>query len=126
MALSKLFPYEHGEPTLNGPPETGARVYYLRNILHDYPDKKATIILKNTVAALGADSVILIDEIIVPKTHAHPRCTEVDMVMMASLASMERTERQWNTLLDTTGLKIRESKTYNNATGESVIVVVPK
>jgi hypothetical protein len=34
----------------------------MRNIIHDYPDEWAIVILKNTIAALGPDSVILIDD----------------------------------------------------------------
>ncbi|KAI4116384.1 MAG: hypothetical protein LQ345_003198, partial [Seirophora villosa] len=33
-------------------PITGARIYYLRHVLHDWPDKQAELILKNTVEAM--------------------------------------------------------------------------
>ncbi|KAL9009308.1 MAG: hypothetical protein Q9173_005647 [Seirophora scorigena] len=43
-------------------PITGARIYYLRHVLHDWPDKEAELILKNTVEAMrGHDSSLLIE-----------------------------------------------------------------
>lgn len=107
-------------------PHKGARVYYMRNILHDYPDEKALALLANTIPALGEDSVLVIDEMIIPNQKAHPRATGQDMMMMASLASMERTERQWDSLLERAGVKVLEKKTYDPVTGDSVLVVVPK
>ena len=42
----------------------GARVYYMRNIMHDYSDHKCKGILQLTMDAVGKDSVITIDEMI--------------------------------------------------------------
>jgi demethylsterigmatocystin 6-O-methyltransferase len=39
-------------------PVKGARFYYLRNILHDWPDDKSVAILKQIIAALGPNSQI--------------------------------------------------------------------
>jgi demethylsterigmatocystin 6-O-methyltransferase len=50
---------------------TGARIYYMRNIIHDYPEDKAILILKNTIAAMAPDSVILIDDIVLPDSGVH-------------------------------------------------------
>ncbi|KAI9661830.1 MAG: hypothetical protein M1821_009069 [Bathelium mastoideum] len=108
-----------------GQPVKGARTYYMRNILHDYPDDKVLTLLKNTIAAMGSESVILVDEMVIPNKGAHPRALELDITMLTSLASMERTEKQWHALLAAAGLRIRESGTYNDATGESVMVLVP-
>lgn len=48
-----------------------------------------------------------------------------EMTMTTSLASTEQTERQWDVLLGEAGFDIRQKSTYNAATGESIIVVVP-
>lgn len=50
---------------------TGARFYYMRNVLHDHPDDKCQIILKQTMSAMENDSVILIDEMALPDTGIH-------------------------------------------------------
>lgn len=46
--------------------------------------------------------------------------------MMASLAGMERSEKQWADLLDVAGLRIRNTYTYNPDLGDSVMVAVLK
>ncbi|KAK3945224.1 S-adenosyl-L-methionine-dependent methyltransferase [Diplogelasinospora grovesii] len=105
-------------------PLKGARVYYMRNILHDYPDDKAVIIINNIVQAMNKDSVLVIDEMIIPNKGAHSRSTGTDMTMMAALAATERTDRQWDALLEKAGVRAAEKKTYNQATGASVVVLV--
>ena len=97
----------------------------MRMILHDYPDDKATHLLKITVEAMSKDSILVIDELVIPNKGAHEHATQFDMTMLASLASIERTDRQWDSLLETAGFKIVEKKPYGPA-GESIIVVVPK
>ena len=97
----------------------------MRMILHDYPDEKAIELLKLTAEAMTAGSVLLIDELIVPNKGAHRNATQFDLTMLTSLASIERTDKQWNSLLETAGFKILEKKPYAPA-GESVIVAVPK
>ncbi|KAG8158549.1 hypothetical protein KVR01_011671 [Diaporthe batatas] len=107
-------------------PVKGARAYYFRTILHDYPDEKCLAILENTVAAMGPDSFILIDDIIIPDKGAHARTTEMDYIMMTTLAAMERTRKQWDNLLSAAGLEVVQRLTYLDDTAESIQVVIPK
>lgn len=104
----------------------GARAYYLRTIFHDYPDSKCLAILKNTMDAMGPESVILIDDIIMPDVGMHSRSTEMDFLMMTTLASMERTAKQWDNLLAAAGLELLQRVTYLEDTAESIQVLVPK
>lgn len=104
----------------------GARVYYFRNILHDFPDEKCVLLLHNTLKAMDHDSLILIDEMILPNQGTHWHATLSDINMMASLAGMERTERQWIALLDSAGLKIQQICPYTEKLRESIIVAVPR
>ncbi|KAI1111264.1 hypothetical protein F5Y14DRAFT_319301 [Nemania sp. NC0429] len=71
-------------------------------------------------------SVLIIDEMIIPNVGANPRSTMQDLTMMAALASAERTERQWDELLERAGLLILDKLCYSKTTGESAIVTVPK
>lgn len=103
----------------------GARIYYMRNIIHDYPDDKAVIILKNTIAALAPDSVILIDDMVLPNSGAHWQATQLDLTMMTALASMERTQEQWCALTEKAGLKINKIYTYTATLQDSIIECVP-
>ncbi|KAI6087974.1 S-adenosyl-L-methionine-dependent methyltransferase [Hypoxylon rubiginosum] len=107
-------------------PLKGSRIYYMRNILEDYPDDKALAILENTLPAMSPGSLLIIDEMIIPNSGATLRSTVQDMVMMTSLASAERTERQWEALLDRAGLRVLQKTAYNEATGESIIVTMRK
>ena len=102
----------------------GARAYYFRNILHDYPDDKCVLLLQHTVKAMERDSVILIDEMILPNQGMHWHATLSDINMMASLAGMERTERQWTALLDLAGLRVQRICAYTEKVRESIIVAV--
>jgi demethylsterigmatocystin 6-O-methyltransferase len=98
----------------------------MRNILHDYPDAKAVAIIRNNVSAMSADSLLIIDEMIIPNIGVHSRATDLDMIMMTTLASTERTEKQWDVLLEEAGLKVLQKSTYDAVTGDSIIVTVPK
>ncbi|KUJ08091.1 o-methyltransferase-like protein [Mollisia scopiformis] len=107
-------------------PSKDAKFYYLRNILHDWPDDKALIILKNIIPAMGPDSRILIDDMVLPNENVHWHATQQDLVMMSSLGAMERTKDQWYALLEEAGLKILEIYEYTPLLNESIIVAVPK
>jgi len=97
----------------------------MRMIIHDYPDEKAIALLKITAEAMSKDSVLIIDELVIPNKGAHGHAMQFDMTMLASLSSIERTDRQWDALLDAAGFTILEKKPYA-PTGESVIVIAPK
>ncbi|KAJ5875722.1 O-methyl transferase B [Penicillium subrubescens] len=105
-------------------PIKGCRFYYMRNIMHDYPEEKAVIILKNVISSLGPDSVILIDDMVLPGSGVHFHATQIDITMMSVLASHERTITQWYALTEKAGLKIKQIYTYNTRY-DSVLECVP-
>lgn len=71
--------------------------------MYDHADEKAVIILQQIMKAMDRDSVILIDDMIIPIQGAHWKATQLDLAMMSSLAAIERTEKQWRMLLDIAG-----------------------
>ncbi|KAL2857021.1 hypothetical protein BJX68DRAFT_263544 [Aspergillus pseudodeflectus] len=87
-------------------PRAGAHCYFLSNIMRNYPDSKAVLILQNIVAAMGPDSVILINDMVLPNSGAHWHVTQVDSAMMTMLAALERTHQQWLELMEKAGLRI--------------------
>lgn len=107
-------------------PIKGARFYYLRQVLHDWPDEKCVAILKQLIAASGPQSQILIDEMVLPDAGVTWQAATIDLTMMASLGSRERTIKEWTTLLDQAGLKIQKVHTYLPRRQDSVIQAVPK
>lgn len=102
-------------------PVKGARMYYMRNIMHDWPDDKAVIILRHTRDAMDHDSVLLIDEMVVPKTGAHWQATQLDMMMMSALGACERSQTQWETLMASAGLQIKQFHQYTKSLNDCII-----
>ncbi|KAI8627846.1 S-adenosyl-L-methionine-dependent methyltransferase [Xylariaceae sp. FL1651] len=85
----------------------GARAYFMRLILHDWPDAKCAIILSHLRNAMVKGySKLLINEAVLRDTGAPWQQTSLDWTMMGMLVSRERTESQWRELLAGAGLKI--------------------
>ncbi|KAJ5514342.1 O-methyltransferase family 2 [Penicillium fimorum] len=103
-------------------PITGARFYYLRRIMHDWPDDKATQILRNVRAAMGPDSRILIDDAVLPDTGANWQSTVADLAMM-TFAGKERTKHQWESLAESAGLRVEHIHAYFASTYTAVLVL---
>ena len=97
----------------------------MRNVLHDFPDEKCRVILQNLKVAMGKNSAILIDDMVLPNMGVHWQATQLDMTVMAGLAAMERTRDQWDALIATAGLKVKKIHTYTESLLDSIIEVVP-
>ncbi|KAB5578040.1 S-adenosyl-L-methionine-dependent methyltransferase [Coniochaeta sp. 2T2.1] len=88
-------------------PVVGAKAYFMRLILHDWPHDKCETILKHLRKAMRKGcSRILINEAGLQDVGAPWQQTSLDWTMMAMLVSRERTESQWASLLSQAGLKI--------------------
>ncbi|KAI8946387.1 S-adenosyl-L-methionine-dependent methyltransferase [Xylaria longipes] len=106
-------------------PIKGARAYYLRNILHNWPNHKCVEILQNIKSAMTKESRILIDEMVLPERGAPWRATQLDLAMSTCLASMERSRVDWDSLLGKAGLTILKIWKYTDQLDDCVIVAVP-
>ncbi|KAL4865125.1 hypothetical protein BDV12DRAFT_211205 [Aspergillus spectabilis] len=106
-------------------PVQGAKFYYLRHVFHDWPDEQCLEILKQIIPALGPDSRILIDEVVIPATGVPWQAAFMDLLMMDSLGAIERTRAEWEELLDKAGLKIIETYQYDGKE-QAILVTVPK
>lgn len=84
----------------------GAKAFYLRNILHDWPQIQASVILRSIADAVVEDSVVLIHEILLPETGVSYFDAMMDWHMM-DIGALERTEAQWKTLVGSVGLEIK-------------------
>ncbi|KAI0097434.1 S-adenosyl-L-methionine-dependent methyltransferase, partial [Nemania sp. FL0031] len=149
LALLAAFPSLHGKIVLEDLPQTfdqipfkldgiepkshdffkaqpikGARFYYLRNILHDWPDDKCVAILQQLKDASGPNSQILIDEMVLPDSGVSWEATTIDLTVMASLGSRERTTAQWYSLLDAAGLQVLRIDTYQPRRQDSIIQAI--
>lgn len=53
-------------------PVAGKDVYYLRNIIHDWPDAEAAVILRNISKAMGSQSRLLIHDYVITGANRRP------------------------------------------------------
>ena len=75
---------------------------------------------------MAPDSLLLIDEMVLPNTGVHWQQAQLDMLMMATLGARERTEEQWYRLAEEAGLSINKVYPYTVSLRDSIIEAVPK
>lgn len=88
-------------------PARGARIYFLKFILHDFSDADCLRILTHIKQAMTHGySYIVINDFILPETGCHQLPAQWDLMMMMYMSGHERTESQWKALMDAAGLGI--------------------
>lgn len=92
-------------------PVKHAKAYFLRTILHDWPDKQALQILQRVKEAMGPDSLLLLNETVLPESQVPLASAQADFMMMCTFASLERTEKQFESLLDRAGFELARTWT---------------
>ena len=90
----------------NPQPVKGAKAYFLRFVLHDWPDKQAKEILQNIRDAMDEKSVLLVSESTMPVSNVSLWSAQVDFSMMALFSALDRTERQFEELLESSGFEL--------------------
>ncbi|PGH12851.1 hypothetical protein AJ80_06560 [Polytolypa hystricis UAMH7299] len=94
-------------------PVTGAKFYYLGNVLNDWQDADCLCILKAIVPALCECSRIIIDSPMLPLTNISWRAAYMDLANMSTAGGVERTRTEWEVIIDAAGLKIDEIIEYD-------------
>lgn len=79
----------------------------MHQILHDYSDETCQQILRQIMPAMGNKSKILVNELVLPDQGTHWLTTSLDLGIMTSLASRERTEAEFRDLFASVGLKMQ-------------------
>ncbi|PKY05822.1 methyltransferase B [Aspergillus campestris IBT 28561] len=102
-----------------------AKFYYMRRVLHDWPDEECVRILRNIVPVMAPDSRIIIDEMVLPERDVPEFAVYIDVTMFAANGGAERTTREWKALLDRAGLRVLSILPYDPKL-MSVIEAVPK
>ncbi|KAI2768746.1 S-adenosyl-L-methionine-dependent methyltransferase [Daldinia loculata] len=88
-------------------PVKGARIYYMKYVLHDWQDDACLQILKNVSAAMTKGySYLVINDMILPEEGCPLFPALLDILMFIVLSSQERAASQWNNLLHAAGLAI--------------------
>ncbi|TVY21109.1 Demethylsterigmatocystin 6-O-methyltransferase [Lachnellula arida] len=103
----------------------GARIYYIRQVLHDLNDETAKQVLRRIRDAMSPQSVLLIDELVIPETGASPFSTHLDVTMMSFFSSTERTVPYWQRLLGEVGLQVSQIYRYDPQLEYSILEAIP-
>ncbi|RMJ29050.1 o-methyltransferase [Aspergillus sp. HF37] len=110
-ALSSSLQF-HAHDFFQPQPVSGASVYLLRMILHDWPDEDAARILANLVPAMSNRSRVLVMDIILPAPGSVPVSRERilrlrDMTMMQVFNSHERGLDDWKAVFQKADGRLR-------------------
>lgn len=108
--LSQLKVFTHQKPFLKRGKfslNLGSRLYFLRDVMHNWSDAKCAKILVRIVEAMDPEYfTLLIDDYVLPDTRAELRASEMDILMWLHTAGVERTVSQWKNLLNKVGLEL--------------------
>ncbi|KAI0199349.1 putative O-methyltransferase [Astrocystis sublimbata] len=106
-------------------PVEGARAYFYHHILHDWSDPVCLDMLKRVKKAMRPGySKLLLHEMIIPEQGASAFHAMLDMTIMAFNAGMERTERQWEELMEKAGLKVIKFWAPPQDDGDGIVEVI--
>lgn len=83
----------------------GADVYMLKQVLHDWPDDKAAIILRNCRQAMGRQALLLAIEMVVPDDAGPSLAKLSDIEMLVATGGRERTLAEYDALFAGAGLR---------------------
>ena len=72
------------------------------------------------------NSVILIDEMVLPEKGSPWRAAALDMEMLACLAATERSENDWLRIIDDSGLKLVKKVQYTVQCNDCILVLQRK
>jgi SAM-dependent methyltransferase len=86
---------------------TGADLYLMKNVIHNWDDLQCINILRNIHQAMSPDSRIVIIEMIVSKDNRQELAKLLDIQMLANMpGGKERTRSEFNTLLENSGFRL--------------------
>ncbi|KAJ5951242.1 S-adenosyl-L-methionine-dependent methyltransferase [Penicillium vulpinum] len=110
-----IIPVEYN--LLDAQPILGSRIYYLKFVLHEFPDDTCIAALSNIASAMKPGySKLLIEEFVLPDEGASALLCMLDMALLVFNPGMIRTRTQWTTLLSRVGLELSaiHSADYND------------
>ncbi|KAI3322972.1 S-adenosyl-L-methionine-dependent methyltransferase [Xylariaceae sp. AK1471] len=102
-------------------PIKGSKFYHLGWILHNWNDEKSKQILRQIKLAMTNESVLLINDMILPELGTPAFAASLDLIMLGACGSRERTMKDWRDLLGDVGLVVRECILYNRELCHGII-----
>jgi len=85
---------------------TGADVYMMRHIIHDWNDEQATTILRACHRAMGDSARLLVLESVIPPGNEPFFGKLLDLIMLALPGGKERTEEEYKRLFEGAGFRL--------------------
>lgn len=101
----------------------GADAYLLKGILHSHEDAEAVAILQRVREAMNSKGKLLIVDVVLQDANEpNPQKALMDLMMLALVPGHERTEQEFQTLLDQSGFRLSRVITtdHQNAIVEGV------
>jgi hypothetical protein len=86
---------------------SGADLYLLKHILHDWDDARCVQVLSNVRAAMAPGATVVIVEMLVPEDGSPSPAILLDLNMLVMLPGRERTATEMTALLATAGLAVQ-------------------
>ncbi|KAF2963107.1 hypothetical protein GQX73_g10470 [Xylaria multiplex] len=102
-------------------PIKGAKFYFMRAVPHNHPPHMVKLLFSNIKDAMAPDSILLVDETVLPEKGVGFIASSIDLTMLGAFASMERTEAEWRELAESVGLVLTKTYTYNALENETVM-----
>src|SRR5438034_6381901 len=99
-----------------------ADAYLMKHIIHDWDDQRAIMIMQSIHRAMQGNGKLLIVEMIVPEGNDPHPSKLLDLEMLTLPSGIERTEREYEQLLEKASFKL--SRTIPTASASSIIEAV--
>jgi hypothetical protein len=87
----------------------GADVYILKNVLHDWSDDRAVLILKNCRCAMGPQARLLVIEVTLPVLDDPAFGNLLDLNMLVMSGGRERRNDEYARLLEESGFRLTQA-----------------
>ncbi|MBL0137191.1 MAG: methyltransferase [Bacteroidetes bacterium] len=84
----------------------GADIYLMKHVLHDWNDEQSVQILRNCSEAMHSGSKMLVIEAVIPTGNTRHPGKFMDINMMAMTGGKERTEAEYASIFEQSGLKL--------------------
>lgn len=85
---------------------SGADVYIMKNVIHDWDDQPSIAILKNIHTAMNGKGKVLLVELVIPEGNEPNLSKLVDLQMLLTSGGKERTKEEYRKLLESSGFKL--------------------
>ena len=89
---------------------SGGNLYILKRIMHDWNDETCIMILKNCYSAMDNNAHLIIFDCIIPDGNSYDISKDIDIIMMTIFGGKERTKKDFEMLLNSSGFKLLDIK----------------